>query len=657
MRALTRHWPAPRCGAPRLLSWGFLLAAGWAQASSGLPTEADFFSDVPMVLTVSRLAQPLQDTPGAVTVIDRELIRQSGARTLAELMRLVPGYLVSGYNGANPVAAYHVPVDELGTRNLVLVDGRSVYSSTYLGGTVRGLYMVALEDVERIEVLRGSNSAAYGANALFGVINVITRHPQDTIGGTVAVAAGEEGIRDAYARYGWGDADASHRLSVAQRRDNGYRFVNDDARLVTLKWRSDIRLNAQSELVLSAGYADNRAGEGVPSTTPGHFDNPERDVRWRSAYLQARWTYQPSEDESFQGTVSWSEEQAVDDFIYQRPGLQGVVIDFGNRERRLHAEFQHQFRASDSLRWVWGAGLKEDSAVSRPLFFRDSRIRQWDARLFGNVEWSIADDWVLNAGVFAGKNGGTGDYVSPRLMVNYHLLPGHTVRFGVSTAQRAPTLFEQFADVRYFFPNGTFITRTLVSSGQVEPERLVSREISYYGRFPEVNLTVDARLYDERFDREIDTVSTVGLERDFVNTDGFRTQGLEYQLRWQPRPGTQFLWNHNLNRFRWTNPANADRNIPPRQFSTLGWMQELPDDWSLALWVYSRDPMAWRAVTSGLPRDRRVDLRLSRQFRWGDTRAELAFTVHSLNGSRKEFTLSRPSVFPRRAFASLHVEF
>jgi hypothetical protein len=148
-----------------------------------VPTEADFFADVPTVLTVSRLAQPLQDTPGAVTVLDREWIRRSGARTLAELLRLVPGYLVSGYNGANPVAAYHAPVDELGTRNLVLIDGRSVYSSTYLGGTLHGMYVLSLEEIERIEVLRGSNSAAFGANALFGVINVITRHPQDTMGG------------------------------------------------------------------------------------------------------------------------------------------------------------------------------------------------------------------------------------------------------------------------------------------------------------------------------------------------------------------------------------------------------------------------------------------------------------------------------------------
>lgn len=434
MRAEPRPIKTPRCPALGLATWGLWFFAGAVWAAPDVPTEADFFADVPTVLTVSRLAQPLQDTPGAVTVLDREWIRRSGARTLAELLRLVPGYLVSGYNGANPVAAYHAPVDELGTRNLVLIDGRSVYSSTYLGGTLHGMYVLSLEEIERIEVLRGSNSAAFGANALFGVINVITRHPQDTMGGTVSLTAGEYGIRDVYVRHGWGDAQASHRLSVAQRHDHGYRFVNDDTRLNTVKWRSDWRLSAEHDLMLSAGYADSRTGDGVPAD----FDNPERDVQRRSAYLLARWVFQPSIDESWQGTFSWSEERATDRFIYQRPGLQGVVIDFGNQERRLHAEIQHQFRAGEHWRWVWGVGLNEDSALSPPLFFRDSRLAQRDWRLFVNAEWALAPDWVLNAGLFTGRHSHTGSYATPRFMINHHITPDHTVRFGLASAQRAP---------------------------------------------------------------------------------------------------------------------------------------------------------------------------------------------------------------------------
>ncbi len=131
-----------------------------AQAAERAPTEEDYFANVPVVLTASRLDQPLNEAPGAITVIDRHTIRLSGARTLVEVMRLVPGYLAGGWNGANPLASYHIPIDDYGTRNLVLIDGRSVYSTSYLGDTHRGMMDVMLEDIERIEVLRGANSAA-----------------------------------------------------------------------------------------------------------------------------------------------------------------------------------------------------------------------------------------------------------------------------------------------------------------------------------------------------------------------------------------------------------------------------------------------------------------------------------------------------------------
>ena len=151
------------------------LAGVSAQAAERAPTEEDYFAQVPVVLTASRLDQPLNEAPGAMTVIDRETIRQSGARTVAEVLRLVPGYVLGGWNGANPLASYHVALDDFGGRNLVLIDGRSVYASSYLGDTHYGMMGVLMQDIERIEVLRGANSAAYGANAMFGVVNIITR--------------------------------------------------------------------------------------------------------------------------------------------------------------------------------------------------------------------------------------------------------------------------------------------------------------------------------------------------------------------------------------------------------------------------------------------------------------------------------------------------
>ena len=119
---------APVYALAKVALLGVLAWVGAVQAQPAPPlellaqAEPDFFSDqLPQqVLSVTRLAQPLADAPGAVTVLDRQTLRRSGARTVTEALRLVPGYMVAGYNGANLMAAYHAPLDEYGDRKSVV---------------------------------------------------------------------------------------------------------------------------------------------------------------------------------------------------------------------------------------------------------------------------------------------------------------------------------------------------------------------------------------------------------------------------------------------------------------------------------------------------------------------------------------------------------
>jgi len=653
----------------KLRPWlGVLACAALGAHAEVALTEGDFFEPVPVVLTVTRLAQPLSDTPGAVTVIDRETIRRSGARNLAEVLRLVPGYLVSGYNGANPVAAYHAPIDDFGTRNLVLVDGRSLYSSTYLGGTNRGMASVAVEEVERIEVLRGSNSAAYGANALFGVINIITRHALDTVGRSVSVTRGQAGIADAHVRLGWGDATAAQRLSLSHRSDTGYAFVNDDTRQTSLKWRGDFQWSPGVDVTLQAGVTDSRLGEGEP----GQPGNPMRTVAFRNRFLSAQGIHRLTGDEQFKWSASWDEDRNRDEFVNRQLGVP-VVIGSSFDDRRLNLEFQHQKPLTDTLRWVWGAGWKEDSAVSPPLLFTNQRIRNRETRLFANAEWRFAESWLLNAGLFVGDDEGTGTYAAPRLMFNYQLLPNHTVRFGASQARRPPTLTEEYGDVRVFVPLPqplpSFNLPLWQSRTPLKPEQLSSREVSYYGRWPESQVTLDVRAYEERFSGQI------GLQQSYlfvgpatfkrwvnepVNGAELWVRGVEYQLAWEPHPGTKLLLNQGFSRLTRPSaptPEKAAERLPPSQLTTIAWLQQLPHKWDFTLLYYGRSSMTWRTRDVRLPNAHRVDVRLARPFQWNGTRAEAALTVQALNGDQVEFTTKVPSVFTRRAFATLSMEF
>ncbi|MEW6163896.1 MAG: TonB-dependent receptor [Pseudomonadota bacterium] len=644
----------------------FLCALMSSAAHAAELTEQDYFDELPEVLTVTRLAQPLSETPGAVTIIDRDTIRRSGARELVDVLRLVPGYLVGGWTGANPNAAYHVPLDDYGTRNLVLVDGRSVYSAFLLGDTHRGMMGIPLEDVERIEVLRGSNSAAYGANAMFGVINIITRHASDTQGVALAVTSGEGGTQDNYARLGWGTDTASFRVTAARRKDDGYRFAYDDKILSQLHVRGDARPALDQEVFVAAGIVEQSAGDGFP----GYLNNGnlERGTNWTDFYLQGAWERQLSSTDKFRVSASFDEENIHDSFPYHLsiapPAvLQTVTLDFGGRARRWNLEFQHHLGLGEGLRAVWGAGYSHEEAKSHALYYVDGPVSVREYRAFGTLEWRINPRWVVNAGAFLGDHSRKGSYSAPRLMVNYHVGDDHTLRAGWTKSARIPNLYELSADRRYDTVLGQL--RYDAATGKVEPEVLKTEEVGYFGNFQDWRLTLDVRAYRERMLGVIDKKRytlpgyVLGQVDDFVNVRNLETHGIEYQLRWKPWADTEIWLNQSAQRMRW-NEDGRQTSMPPERALMLAIFQRLPNDVELTLIYSSTSEMTWRDEFRKLKPVGRTDLRVAYPFRVGTTRMEAALTVQALNGDHVASypDLSHPQFLQeRRAYGTLRLEF
>ena len=650
---------------------GLVVASGLARAEP--LAESDYFEEIPNVLTASRLDQPLKDAPGAVTVIDRATIRRLGARDVAELLRLVPGYMVGGFNGAHPVAAYHAPLDEYGMRNLVLIDGRSVYSSFFLGDTHRGMMSVLPEDIERIEVLRGANSAAYGANAMFGVINIITRHSADTRGAEAQLSVGAADLRDSRVSLGWGEEQASHRLSLAQREDSGYAGAFDDRRLRVLDWRTDLRPAADQDVMLRAGTSDLQSGRGY-ATEKG---DPERTIGWREWFLQGRWQRQLENDGQLQLSADFTREN-YDDFSYYRNFVLSaeprvvtdVPIDYGALGQRANLELQHTVTPRPDLRAVWGLGWKQEQARSRPLFNSDKTVGYHESRLFGHLEWRPTERWTSNAGVFIGDHSHSGVYVAPRLMFNHHFTPDQTLRFGVNRSVRTNSLLEFDGDIRFnLLPSrpGGYWLRYWGGNPDIRPEQLDSREISYLGQFRPWHLTLDVRAFDERLKGGIGfsesseaSVAQGAAVRVFGNLLEFTVRGVEYQLNWEPRRGSQLRWQQSFTQLDWANVEEnrVFRHQPPARASTLAWLQQLPRGFDLALIWHERDAMTWSRDDAThiwlLPATSRVDLRLAKPWRIGGKKAELALTVQALDGAQPE---SRTDfLFKRRAFVTLKLE-
>ncbi len=149
--------PVSRCCLRLSVALG-VLAAFAVQAEEDV-----FFSSLPVVASVSRLPQRVADAPTSVTVIDREMIRSLPIRDLNDVFRLVPGFQTYPNTTEAGRVTYHGLTDEeFSPRLQVLVDGRSMYSPAFRNGTNWALIPVALEDIERIEVVRGTNAVSYG---------------------------------------------------------------------------------------------------------------------------------------------------------------------------------------------------------------------------------------------------------------------------------------------------------------------------------------------------------------------------------------------------------------------------------------------------------------------------------------------------------------
>lgn len=486
-----------------------LLLPGLAQAFA---SQDDLFasdSELPSVLTATRLKQAPAAVPGAMTVLDRELIRASGARDIAELMRLVPGMMVSYRQGNLATVNYHGSNSSEARRLQVLIDGRSVYRPGL--ATVDWFDLpLAIEDIERIEVFRGPNTVSYGANALLGVVNIISRKPQDSLGTRLQWRYGQTGINDWYASHGQALDNGALRLSLSGQADNGFdkdanqQPLRDDRRLNRLSLSAEHDLDSQQQLswqlALSEGSNQQpytyRPVFGPYSPGDQGSDTQVRDyaasVRWNidlspqhSLQLQGNlqhwehlrswracdaalsyypplrqlWQMNPQFAQrfalsGFTATSQVAAEQALANQIINEwlngSGRQETcgTVNQDLRESRAEIELLDTLSLTDDLRLLSGVSLRRDQADSQTYFAGSTHNNL--GRLFGHLEWQASERWLLQGGAMYEYDQLGGDSLTPRLAVNYLLAPGHGLRALYSEAVRSPDLFESTPNWSYW---------------------------------------------------------------------------------------------------------------------------------------------------------------------------------------------------------------
>lgn len=635
-----------------------------AWAGEGDGQERSFLEDLPVVLSVSRLPQSLADAPGAVTVIDRETIRATGYRNVPDLFRLVPGFVVSWLNGHSPNVAYHGLSSGFPNRLQVLVDGRSIYSNQLVGGVDWLSQALSIEDIERIEVLRGSNSATYGSNAFLGVINIVTSHASQARGVFVSAARGEHGVNDKTVRFGYSQDSASVRLTLNQTKDSGLPNMVDSTRLQFGNLRADLRLTPEDEVTVAFGHQYGRRGQGYESD----ILNPTRPSYTQTSFQQVRWRHILASDSEVTLQYYRNDEKWIDEVRFGAPLLPfEVLFDQNRTATRDSLELQHHFRLGPSLRGVWGGEARRDIATSRVFLGTFDGISTQTRRVFGNLEWRPHPQWVLNGGAMWERYSLTGSDITPRLFANFEFLPGQVLRGGVSTATRTPAIFEGKANSTTT-ASGFPLDLAFIARGGVKPERVLAREAGYFGRFPQLGLQADVRIYEERLS---DLIGTVPLPSPgeagpgvpvrastFTNVTSARLRGVEYQLQWSPFPATRFQLGHTEQRI--SNPDEDVRRSAPRHSTSLMWTQRLGESLTLNLIHYRVGEIRWLGFGDLVAPYRRTDLNLAWRFRLAGTKAELSATALNLFDKYNEFrngTVPGEQEFNRRAYVTLRLEY
>ncbi len=516
-------------------------------------SENYYYDDLPVVLSVSRLSQSQQDTPSAITVIDRKMIEASAALNIPDLLRLVPGFVVGFYSGTRATVTYHGHADEYARDMQVLIDGRSIYDPVY-GGIPWTEISLSMDEILRIEVIRGPNAAAYGSNSYAGVINIVTNRPEDMPGTRISATIGYQQTRYVEAAHSARQGNLDFRISTSYREDGGFDNRDDTTEVKWLKWDSDYHIDENNSVRTTFGVVSGDYLEGhntmlqnnrqldtdynYQSIEWSHLLNPNNTVRvhfYHNYYAIEDTTYLPTLSEQIMADSRLQDipesmrldafAMSISDGRYDFSSLLDALhlrdepfafSWIGLKSHRYDLEVENTLEPMDELRLAWGIGARQDRGESTWLFQSEDAISRDLFRLFLNGEWYATQQTVVNMGAMLEKFEGKKRVISPRLGVNYHLNTTDTIRVSGSRAYRMPTIYEDKVNLALYLGSDEDPLKTWAYSGEdLDPQRIDRVELGYFGQFIDLGLNYDVCLFHERYTNIIDSYRNF----DYLDSD------------------------------------------------------------------------------------------------------------------------------------------
>ena len=465
------------------------------------------------ISSVSKRPERLTTAAAAVYVISREDIRRSGYTSIPEILRLAPNLNVARQDASQYAISARGFNSINANKLLVLIDGRSSYTPLN-SGVFWDVQDTFIEDIERVEVISGPGGTLWGANAVNGVINVITRNARDTAGALVSVAGGAE-ERNAGARWGGKlGENASFRVyAKGFERDNTERASGASA-------RDDFR-NRQIGFRIDGGQLGN-AFTLQGDSYDGSIDqatNARKQVSGTN--LLARWNRALDDGSAVQVQAYFDHNRR------DHPGTFAETLD------TYDIEAQHNFTWRGAHQILWGGGYRSsrDSVTnSAVLAFLPPKLRLSLANVFVQDTIALDERLRLTLGIKFEHNNYTGLEIQPNARLAWQLADQSLLWTGLSRAVRTPSR----VDRELFAPGNPPFTQ-LAGGPNFQSEKLTAFEIGYRAQ-PSPRFSYSATAYYHKYDdlRSLESISpTGGLPAVIANMMEGRTHGVELWGTWQ----------------------------------------------------------------------------------------------------------------------------
>lgn len=497
-----------------------------------LLSESDFFVDIPEVTSATRMPQKLSEAPASMTVIDRTMIEASGLQTIPDLLRLVPGFQSYSINANTLGTTYHGASDDFPNRLEVMVDGRSVYLPL-LSAVAWNTLGISLDDIERIEVVRGSNVPAQGSNAFFGSIDIITREPTASSGLNLGTLFGSQNTRNAHLSYADSNDLVSYRISASHEQNDGNAhystfytgdwFAADgsdghwqddlsrDYLNLSTTWTPDLTNSFWLQLGVDRGHKTT----GALDLVDHHFDEREHDSlflngKYSRLYsdtgtLQLAAYHNRLELETPRATTAAAltllesvrnpdcpaligeDAETLDGYTCQlnivdeRPAIAQAFVD----QSSYHLVEEHGDTSTSDIElqltdragpvhFATGIGYRYLKASSEQLL-QTGGVNEERSRLFGTLTYELSPRWQLSSGIMYEYSSENTEAFSYRNALIFKPQRGTSFRLGYSNSERLPSLLERYGNSTIYFPvyeplNSTLTPEDIIIIGNPQLE-------------------------------------------------------------------------------------------------------------------------------------------------------------------------------------------